>query len=327
MTIYGQFISGQLADDQMLADTLAFAQAWRPDMIIWDALTYTGPVVAQTLNLPHVRTLFGPDYFAAMVESHQRHGLTQENPLSRWLRSRFAPGVEVPDGEGAFHELLFGMATIDPLPPPLARRVNHGLHLPCRFIPMNACGVIDTDWLLSSKRPVVCVTLGYSSRAYGLPSPHLQAILTGLSRLDIDVVATLNADQLQGIHIPGNVHVYEYLPLDLILRHCAVVISHFGINTLGTVVKHGLPQLYVGDGLDMWGGSRVAEDMVATGAALAVHAQDLTASAIEDRVNTLLTNPSHRAAAHRLQEHLERIPPPHSLVPKLERMIELPHLH
>lgn len=319
LSLYGRFVSGHLADDAMLADLIAFGRAWQPDLLVWDALTYVGPVAATTLGVPHVRTLFGPDYVAHMLERHREHGLDVADPLTSWLLSRFdrdpRPGASWDAGE-----LTLGQATIDPLPRVLRRATSTGKHLPVQPIPMSANGTFPSTALTPPTRPRVCLTLGYSSRAYGLPAPPVSEILEGLADLDIEVVATLNSAQIADTTLPDNVRATDYLPLDHVLPTCSAVISHFGINTLNTAIRHGLPQLYVGDGLDMWGGSRVAETMVATGAARAVHRDDLTAPVIRRELSELLTTPSYAAAAQGLQQELASTPTPHRLVPELERI-------
>jgi glycosyltransferase len=62
--------------------------------------------------------------------------------------------------------------------------------------------------------------------------------------LDIEVVATLNDLQLQGVpHIPDNVRVIEWVPLTHLLPTCSAIIHHGGPGTFAAAVAHGVPQL------------------------------------------------------------------------------------
>src|SRR4051812_46742316 len=45
--------------EAMVDDLVAFAQAWRPDVVVADPLTYAGPIAAAVLGVPAVRHLFG----------------------------------------------------------------------------------------------------------------------------------------------------------------------------------------------------------------------------------------------------------------------------
>src|SRR5437763_3553500 len=47
--------------DAMVDDLVAFAQAWRPDVIVYDPLTYAGPIAGPVTGLPAGGHLCGPD--------------------------------------------------------------------------------------------------------------------------------------------------------------------------------------------------------------------------------------------------------------------------
>ncbi|EXF23863.1 glycosyl transferase family 28 [Nesterenkonia sp. AN1] len=316
---YGRFVSGYLADDEMLADLVTFGRVWKPDMIVWDALTYVGPVAAEILDVPHVRTLFGPDYVAHMLARHREHDLGVDDPMTSWILGRLERSGHRPVRRND-DALTLGHATIDPLPGVLRSTPFVGEHLPIQQIPMSANGIYPAVAIELPKRPRVCLTLGYSSRAYGLPAPSVSAILEGLADLDVEVLATLDSSQLKGTVLPDNVVASDYLPLDLVLPTCSAMISHFGINTLNTAIRHGLPQLYVGDGLDMWGGSRVADSMVAVGVAKAIHHNEISPSLVRTELSELLTDPGYSRAARALQEEVSATSTPHQLVADLERI-------
>src|SRR5438093_215538 len=78
-----------------------FGRWWRPDLVVYDPITYAGPLVARLLGVPAVRHLFGPDvtYF----------GAGSEVACLRPLLDRLG----LPDVD------LLGAATIDPCPPSL----------------------------------------------------------------------------------------------------------------------------------------------------------------------------------------------------------------
>src|SRR2546423_5579615 len=105
--------------DAMVDDLVAFAQAWRPDVIVYDPLTYAAPITAAVLGVPAVRHLFGPDQPPTAFE---HAGLT---PLLDRV------GLDTVDTLGA--------PTVDPCPPSLSLpRPAHRQHTP--YIPYNGPG-------------------------------------------------------------------------------------------------------------------------------------------------------------------------------------------
>src|SRR4029450_13749712 len=61
--------------EAMVHQLLALARSWQPDLIVYDALSFAGPLVARLVGVPALRNLFGPDvtYF---VRADADAGLT-----------------------------------------------------------------------------------------------------------------------------------------------------------------------------------------------------------------------------------------------------------
>src|SRR5262249_35409448 len=56
----GVSIYGEIAD-AMVDGLREVAESWRPDLIVYDPLSYAGPIVAARLGIPAIRNMFGPD--------------------------------------------------------------------------------------------------------------------------------------------------------------------------------------------------------------------------------------------------------------------------
>src|SRR2546423_3297064 len=89
--------------DAMVDDLVAFAQAWRPDVIVYDPLTYAAPIAAAVVGVPAVRHLFGPDQpptafeHAGLTPLLDRYGLdtvtlSARSPSTRARRACRCPG-------------------------------------------------------------------------------------------------------------------------------------------------------------------------------------------------------------------------------------------
>ncbi|MFE9117175.1 glycosyltransferase [Streptomyces sp. NPDC007172] len=67
-----------------------------------------------------------------------------------------------------------------------------------------------------------------------------------MADLDVEVVATLNAEQLDALGpTPPNVRAVDFVPLNQLLPSCAAIIHHGGAGTFLTALAHGVPQVVV----------------------------------------------------------------------------------
>ncbi|XVQ84292.1 nucleotide disphospho-sugar-binding domain-containing protein [Microbispora siamensis] len=220
-----------------------FARAWKPDLVLWESWFPAGAVAARACGAAHARVVIGPDYGMWTAERfaqrrREANGPSLENPypptVAR-LAGRY--GLEVDE------ELLNGQRTIDPLTPEL-RLARGPSDIPVRWIPYNG-GMAKPSWLYGRpERPRLAFTVGVSTRAFDQGEWRTPKIFEAVSGLDVEVVATLNSDQLIGIdRIPDNVRTVDYLPLSQLLPTCSAVISHGSSGSLWAAVAANVPQL------------------------------------------------------------------------------------
>jgi hypothetical protein len=236
------YVRVDLPDEGDLVD---FARAWQPDLVLWDELFYAGPVAARVSGAAHARFMLGPDIIAFSLERLAERraevlaaGLP-ENPLADLMKPIAAKyGIEVDD------ELLLGQWTLDPMPEGYGPPTNTTT-IRMRYVSYSGTEVA-APWLLEKpERPRVALTLGESTRRF-IPGDwdRTPRILAAVSDLDIEVVATLNALQLQGLEsVPDNVKVVEYVPLTQLLPTCSAIIHHGGPGTFSASRAYGVPQL------------------------------------------------------------------------------------
>lgn len=225
-------------------DLVAFARSWRPDLVIWDFTQYAGPIAARVCGAAHARLLPGRDNFGfSLNRLAQRRAQVlaaglDENPLATLVRPvAQRHGVEVDD------ELLLGQWTIDPFLPGLGLPTST-LKVPVRYIPYSGASTVPR-WLYDKpRRPRIAMTLGESTRRFVRGdwdrTPRLMEALAGL---DVEVVATLNDVQLDGLRVPDNVHTMDWVPLTQLLPTCSAIIHHGGGGTVCAAIATGLPQL------------------------------------------------------------------------------------
>ncbi|MGP3912312.1 activator-dependent family glycosyltransferase [Nonomuraea sp. 10N515B] len=319
---YGQVVPWwwRLLNDTMIDDLAGLCRQWEPDLVIWDQITYAAPIAATACGAAHARFMWSVDLFARM----RTHFLRLKppggrDPLAEWLGSRVEPYG------GAFSEdMVNGHFTIDYFPDSLRKDPDLDLDLdlhyvPMRYVPYNGLSVIP-PWLREPpERPRVCLTLGTAAtERFDGYSVSVQGILDALADLDIEVVATLPAEQQAKLGaVPDNARLVAYAPLHALVPTCDAVIHHGGGGSYCTTLVNGVPQLLLYNLLDA---PVRARHLVNQGAGLAIHTDDVTGEQVRDHVARLLKEPSFRQEAQRLRAEQLALPTPNDLVPELERL-------
>jgi UDP:flavonoid glycosyltransferase YjiC (YdhE family) len=166
----------------------------------------------------------------------------------------------------------------------------------------------------------VCVTFGQTRRALGAEtSEHgggvdIPGLLARLGGLDVEVIATLNADQIPpGTTIPDNVRLFDYVPLNALLPSCAAVVHYGGMGTVNASVVHGVPQVCVPG--NIWGEKGIMRALSAQGAGLVADHGNLV-----DQLATVLDDPSYATSAAQLAKEMAATPSPRELVGEIEEI-------
>ncbi|MGW1055666.1 activator-dependent family glycosyltransferase [Streptomyces sp. NPDC001118] len=309
-----------LCGDAMVDDLVKFAAHWKPDLVIWDTMTFAGPVAAMACGAAHARLLFGMDILAHLREAYNglladRPAQLRDDPLEEWVGSvldRY--GLPFRD------EALVGQWTVDPVPSSLRLPVDLP-YVPVRYIPYNGPSEIPAWVRETPKKRRVCLSLGVAFReTMGGNRASIGALLDAVADLDIEVVATLNASQLGSLDtVPGNVRVADFVPLDALLPTCSAIINHGGSGTFQTSLVHGVPQVIVPD--MRWDTPSKAQRLEEAGAGLRIRDVDaLTPGELRANLVRVLDEPSFARNAQRLRTEMLATPAPSDIVPVLEEL-------
>jgi len=306
--------------EKMMDDLVRFAREWKPDLVIWDTMTFAAPVAARACGAASARLLYGLDLVGKMrstfldLLSHRPPEL-RDDPLREWLTwtlERYGCDFE--------EEVVTGQWTIDQIPPSMRFGVDLQ-YVPVRYVPYNGPATVP-EWLREEpKRKRVCVTLGLSHRdERGGDKASIEDLLEAVADLDIEVVATLDAKQLDKLeNVPENVRVVDFVPLNSLLPTCSAVIHHGGSGTLTTSMLHGVPQLVVP--AMMWDSTNTARHLEECGAGLYVRDVDrLSGGELRSSLIRLLEEPSFAEGAARLRREMIGTPSPNEIVPVLEKL-------
>jgi glycosyltransferase (activator-dependent family) len=309
-------------NDSMIDDLAAFAQSWRPDLVVRDPLAYAGAVAARISGAAHVRLMWCADvwgrtrqtYLELMAEQPESERV---DPLADWLAARSEPF-----GFSCDEEMLHGQATVSTLPPALSVPTASP-ELPMRHVPYNGRAVV-WDWLRDApKKPRVCLSLGASNTEdYGGDYVSVPEILDALADEDVEVVAALLPAQRERLtSVPDNARAVDSVALHTLLPSCAALIHHGGYGSFAAAMVAGVPQLML---------STLVSDhelrgraLERAGAGVYLHHRDATAENVRDHVRRLTAQPDAAAAARRVRAQCEAMPSPAEVVASLERLAEV----
>jgi glycosyltransferase (activator-dependent family) len=306
--------------DSAFDDLVSYARAWQPDLVISDPFMFTGSVAARASGAAHARLLFGVDAMAQLRSACRAHPSPRSDPMRDWLEPilrRFDCDFD--------EEIVVGQWTIFPMPSWIWRPA--GVHyLPVRHVPFHGRSTIP-EWL--SDRPTrkrVCITLGLSHRegGYGVVA-SARDLFDAVADLDIEVVATLDAKQLESVtSLPDNVRVAGFVPLNILLPTCSAIVHSGGAGTFAAAIESAVPQILIPNVFwseKWWGAVAMANGVEDRGAGVyACDADQLTAPALRDVLRRVLEDPSFAENAARLRMEMLSMPSPNDIVVTLERL-------
>ncbi|MFG3442555.1 activator-dependent family glycosyltransferase [Nonomuraea sp. NPDC047897] len=315
----------KVVNEPLVGDLVAFCRQWRPDLVVWEPTTFAGPVAARACGAAHARLLWGMDLFARMrglyVELMAgRPAGEREDVLAEWLDGHLGRF-----GERFAEDVVCGQVTVDYLPASLRLETAGVEYVPMRYVPYNGRAVVPSWLRTPPERPRVALTLG--SAAPERVAGHLlsvQELLRALAGLDVEVVATLTADQRARLtEIPDNVRIVDFVPLHALLPTCSAVVHHGGAGTYSTALLYGVPQLVVPDLIlpqYMFDEPLLADRLARTGAGLQIPAAELSGPRVRDDLIRLVGDPAFQRSAGELRGEMLAMPTPNEVVQRLEKL-------
>jgi len=283
----------------MLEDCLRVTSSFRPDLIVYEATSYVGPVVSAVTGIPAVRHTWGVDYPYLFEE------FTGE-AFAPFAKALGVPAIDT-----------LGVATVDTCPPSMQLPVADGrTRLPMRFVPYNGTARAPAP----PPRPggphvVVCwgVTVGmlYDSMF------HLRGVVESLGALDAEVTVAIGDPAPLG-PLPANVRTLGGYALHDLLAGADLLICQGGMGNLMTALAAGVPSLTVPGTPDQVCNGR---QHASTGAGRCVpfdpdHPDEITRHAGE-----MLIDPGYRERAIALRDESIAMPAAHETVATLATLI------
>jgi UDP:flavonoid glycosyltransferase YjiC (YdhE family) len=291
-----------------LQEVVDLARSWKPDLVVADPLCPAGLVAAHLLGVPGIRYQLAPDPVVGSRDGERMLGLLPGfyEPYERF-------GLTI-DGDPA-------RLTVDPcppsmLPPPASNRVHMS------YVPYNGPFRPPVDLPPPTGRPRICLTWGTTvARTFGADFVGPQnALITSLLAMGAEVVVVVDEFQrpMLGDQPPG-VHIVDSAPLHLIVPSCTAIVHQGGAGSVLTAARFGLAQLSVSYIPDQ---AHVAEVHAATGAGIHLVGEHTRTEDIQAAAERLITDPSYRDGAHRLQDEMLRQPSANEIVRRLADLVK-----
>lgn len=306
-------------NDGLVDGLVEFARGFRPDLVIWEPLTYAGPIAAAACGARQVRLSWMIDIYGAMREVFLELAAEEgedEDPLADWMTDHL-------DRYGAeFDEsLINGEFTIDMVPPSM--QLTTGLdRVHMRAVPYQGAAV-QPRWLDTPPgRPRVCITTGISwADALGMEPFDLPSALDALGELDIELVVAVPDSRVDSLTLPGNVVHAGYVPLQFLLPTCATVVHHSGYGTWANALMAGIPQHIT---TVVHADQSLRGDAVArAGSGIYLPSRDFTADRLTAEVGQLISDPGFRTAALAVAEEVRSMDPPARAVDILNERMDI----
>ncbi|MGI5271977.1 activator-dependent family glycosyltransferase [Nonomuraea sp. CA-218870] len=305
----------RVVNDPIVADLVAFCRWWRPQLVIWEPVTFAGPIAAQACGAAHGRLLWSVDVYARL-RGRFLDGGPVADPLAEWLGRRAgAYGLRFSE------ELTHGQFTLDHMPAslrmdgrPPAERV------PVRYVPYNGRAVVPAWVHARRERPRVCVSLGNTAHEkFGGYAVSVGELLEALGDLDVEVVATLPAkEQARLGRVPGNVRLVEFVPLHALAPTCAAMIVQGGGGTVCTALFYGVPLLVVPHP-HVFDQPLFGRRLTELGAGLTLPPDQVSPQGVRRMLTRLLSEPGFGGRTRRIREEMVALPAPARVVPELEQ--------
>jgi UDP:flavonoid glycosyltransferase YjiC (YdhE family) len=299
----GVAVFGELLPRHTIEDLLPLLQEAAPDLVVYDETDAGAPIAAAIAGIPAVAHSLGRQ----LPEPVRRAVL---EPLAELWRAH-DPGATP-------HDFFTANAYLDICPPSLQDpdASNPGERMLLRPDPPPDTRGELPDWVTRERaRPLVYLTLG--TYVHGQVSA-LREAAEGLRRLAVDALIAVGPDGDPGDlgALPDSVRVERFVDQAALMPHVDVVAHHCGSGTMLGALWHGLPQLALPHGADQFTNAQALLD---SGAGRRLLPEEITADAVTEALQALLTEPGYREAARGLAAEIAAMPAPAEVVSVLER--------
>lgn len=283
----------------LVPGTVALADRWRPDLVVYEQTATVGPMVAARLGVPAVQQNI------AILSTGDAHQATAA------LLSDLCEQYEIPP-------LPAPLMTIEVIPPSMLSVPAEGWFMGGR--PYNGGGVLGDELPSRPARPQVAVTIGsgFSQEFYGLGA--LEPVITAAAevKVDADFLIAIGKTATDSLGpLPPNVRsLGRWFPYGELFRTCAAVVHHGGGGSIMTAIDAGIPQMVVRSDGDP-GGKIMGDAVQDRGLGIST----IPSEVATDQLERLLTDDTFKRATAEVAAEVADLPTPATIAARLADLI------
>ncbi|WP_222538108.1 glycosyltransferase [Pedobacter polysacchareus] len=267
-----------------------FVDAWQPDVIVNDCITFAGALCAHIKGIPSVTTTpVPPDVMGDTANSAPKIFEWQQN-LVKGLQEEFGVyGKDIVIHSRKLN-LVFTSQEFAGLQDPMPHMKFVG---PVKGRP----NPVAFDWerLEKATTPKVFVSLG--TLLVDIRTAFFQKLIDAFADAPLTIVAATNPDIFE--KWPDNFIVSGFVPQAELMPKMDVVICHGGFNTVNDTFINGLPMLITPIAYDHFHTAKLIEN---AGCGLKIRYKRLRIEDLKQAIFELLENPQYRNAALRIKD-------------------------
>jgi UDP:flavonoid glycosyltransferase YjiC (YdhE family) len=276
-------------------------QDWRPDVVVGGTFSYAAPLLAARFSVPWVRhTWDAIDSWAADSGA--------ERELAAELAELGLAGLPPAD-------LLLEVCPPS-LRPPTSLPARQTV--PLRWVPANGQRAVEPWMYRRGGRPRICLTAGSrvarreqrdGKRDYRQVSlDFLHALARPLAALDAELLIAVPDDAAPELRAAlGDDARIGWMPLDIVARHCDLILHNGGGVTSMTALSAGLPQIAIPQGAIL---VPAASRTAAFGASVMLLPGDDTPERAAAACQAVLDTPRYTERAVAIAEEIASLPAP-----------------
>lgn len=267
-----------------------FVDAWQPDVIVNDCITFAGALCAHIKGIPSVTTTpVPPDVMGDTANSAPKIFEWQQN-LVKGLQEEFGVYGEDIVIHSRKLNLVFTSQEFAGLQYPMPHMKFVG---PVKGRP----NPVAFDWerLEKATTPKVFVSLG--TLLVDIRAAFFQKLIDAFADAPLTIVAATNPDIFE--KWPDNFIVTGFVPQAELMPKMDVVICHGGFNTVNDTFINGLPMLITPIAYDHFHTAKLIEN---AGCGLKIRYKRLRIEDLKQAIFELLENPQYRNAALRIKD-------------------------
>ncbi|WP_320065568.1 glycosyltransferase [Micromonospora sp. RTGN7] len=278
---------------------LAFAQDWRPDVVIGGVNAYAAPLLATRLGVPYVRQAWD-------INDPREMDLGAAEELREQLAELGLDRFPDPD-------MMIEITPPSLLPPDAAPAQM------MRWIPGNSQCRLEPWMYTRGAGTRVGVTIGTGVIRHN-ELDFLHEIVEHITALDAEVVVPVQDEAAPVLRERVKNVRAGWIPLDVLAPTCDVLVHQTGGSTMMTALSFGVPQILIPDP-GMWRQTEMANRLAEVGAAIVLTPEEAASDAIVKSCQEIISNPAYAAAAAALAREIAALPSPSEVAHRIESLV------